>query len=121
MQKLSNIKLLIGLFFFQWVVAGWLGIMVQDLTPRMAARYGLLNKKGAIVARVQFGSPAMKGGLLEGDLIIFLDGKTIQDAEALKKTLSDIPPGSRINLVIIRNRQEEDLEITLGTPPRNAA
>lgn len=120
MQKLSN-RLLIGLFFFQWIVAGWLGIMVQDLTPRMAARYGLSNREGVIVARVQFGSPAMKGGLLEGDLIISLDGKKILGAEALKKVLSDIPPGSQIKLVIIRNRQEEGLEMTLGTPPRSAA
>ncbi|MBN4054744.1 PDZ domain-containing protein [Nitrospira defluvii] len=120
MQKPSNI-LLIGLIFFQWVVAGWLGIVVQDLTPQMAMRYGLSNRDGAIVTRVQFGSPAMKGGLLEGDLIISLGGEKIQDAKALKKTLSDISPGSRIDLVIIRNRQEEDLEITLGAPPRNAA
>ncbi len=112
---------LIAWISFQMVASGWLGIVVQDLSPQLAMRYGLRHQEGgAVVSRVQFGSPAMKGGLQEGDLIVSLSGEDIPDSETLKNILSRTPPGSRIALIVIRNRKESSLEIVLGTTPREA-
>ncbi|MFQ5596991.1 MAG: PDZ domain-containing protein [Nitrospiria bacterium] len=114
-------RVLLVLLVFQAVSGGWLGVIVQDLTPRLAFRYGLLVKEGSVVTRVQFDSPAMKGGLQEGDVIISLNGQKVSNSETLKKLLTNTPSGSHVDLVIIRHRQKKSLEILLGSPPRNAA
>jgi len=118
-------KKIVPFFLIVWVSvqaggAGWLGIVVQDLNPRLAMRYGLDHREGAIVSRVQFDSPAMKGGLREGDLIVSLNGKKTPDAKTLKQVLEQTPPGSGIELIVIRNRKETTLDIVLGSTPRDA-
>ena len=120
MQKISR-TLFFAFIALQPVASGWLGIVVQDLTPQLAFRYGLRSKDGTVVTRVQFNSPAMKAGLEEGDVIIALNEEKIPDSETLKNSLSNTPPGSRIHLTIIRNRIEKALEIILGSPPKSAA
>lgn len=110
-----------GFIIFQWVSGGWLGIMVQDLTPQLAIRHGLLVTEGVIVARVEFNSPAFSGGLEEGDVIITVNDKKIPNAEILKKVISKLSPGKLIQLTVLRDRREKVLKIQLGAKRRDAA
>jgi len=116
-MRMAQRFILLGAFFFQLLGGGWLGILVQDLTPRLALRHGLLVKEGAFVARVEFNSPAKKGGLIAGDVITALNSQAVSDAKALQRVLSEIDPGARIRLDIIRGRRKEKVEILLGSLP----
>ncbi len=109
-----------GFITFQAVSTGWLGIMVQDLTPRDAVRYGLLITEGVVVVRVQFNSPAMEGGVEEGDVVLSLNGKKIPTAERLKEVVSNLQPGEEIMLVVLRDREETSLKIIIGSMPMDA-
>lgn len=118
MQKISL------LFLAGWLTLqgpGWLGITVQDLTPQMAMRLGIPSEQGVLVTGVQFGSPAKKGGLEQGDVILSLNGEKISNSEALREEIIQIAPGTPIEVTIIRNRSEKKLEIAVGTLPREAA
>jgi S1-C subfamily serine protease len=109
---------LIGWGTIQAPPAGWLGITVQELTPQMAARFGVHGQEGALVARVEFGSPAQKAGLLQGDIIISLNDRKIIDIETLRKEISKISPDTPAQLTIIRDRKTQKIEINVGAPPR---
>ncbi len=107
---------------FQFVASGWLGILVQDLTPDLAARYRLSSTaEGVLVTRVEFGSPAMKAGLKEGDLIISLNNNKISDSAALVKEVSKLFPGDEVPMTIIRKRGTKNLSILLGSAHRFTA
>src|SRR5271157_307268 len=60
------------------VVRGWLGVSLQVVTPELAPSFGLKEARGAIVADVIKDSPAEKGGIKQGDVIIAFDGKNIK-------------------------------------------
>jgi len=120
-MKYAKRFFLIGLIAFLWVGGAWLGIVVQDLTPRIALRYGLLIQEGVLVTRVQFDSPAKKGGLEEGDVIIALDLKRIPDSKTLQKVISELSPGKSIDLLVIRERKKKTLRILLGAALRDSA
>lgn len=111
---------LFSVVYFQWVVGGWLGIVVQDLTPQLAFRHGILIKEGVFVSRVQFDSPAKKGGLIEGDVITSVNNQKVPDSEILRQVISQISSGTTIRIDIIRNQEKKKIEVILGSPPRSA-
>jgi serine protease Do len=119
MRSLFVPVLLVGWMTLQG--SGWLGITIQDLSPQMAMRLGIPGEEGVLVTGVQFGSPARKGGLEQGDVILSLNGKKIPNSEALRKEILQTSPGTAIQLSIIRNRSPKRIEIAVGTPPREAA
>jgi serine protease Do len=59
------------------VTRGWLGVSIQDLSPELAEYYGIKAKKGVLVAQVFEGDPADKAGIKANDVIIDVDGKSI--------------------------------------------
>ncbi len=117
MRKLSGIAIF-TFIAIQWVASGWLGVLIQDLTPKMAIRYGLSQSEGVLVTRVEFGSPAMKAGLQEGDLIISLNKKKIPDSATLVKVVSTLSPGEKVPLTIIRKRKTKKLSLLVGSTHR---
>ena len=62
------------------VIRGRLGVRIQEVTPDLAASFGLKSAAGALVAMVEKGSPAEKAGLLIGDVILKVDGKPIESS-----------------------------------------
>lgn len=112
---------LIGWLTVQAPPAGWLGLTVQELTPQIAMRLGIRVMEGVFVAAVQPGSPADRGGVRAGDVIVSLNGKSISDPEALRREVSKIAPGTSIEVALHRGRQEKKIQISVGAPPREAA
>ncbi|MFQ5542834.1 MAG: PDZ domain-containing protein [Nitrospiria bacterium] len=113
--------LFMGFVLFQTVSAGWLGIVIQDINPNLSIRFGLRVKAGALIMRVQFGSPADKAGLMEGDVIVVLNDKKIPDSRALQQEISKISPGGKAKITLIRHRREKVIEVFLGETPRDVA
>ena len=99
------------------MVRGWLGVRIQPITDEIAEALGLDNRNGALVAAVEAGSPAERGGIQTGDLIVSLDGKLLEDFKDLPKLVAATDSGSEATLEVLRRGQVQELEIEIGTMP----
>ncbi|MCK4576962.1 Do family serine endopeptidase [candidate division WOR-3 bacterium] len=99
------------------ITRGWLGISIQELTPEIATGLGLDITKGVIVAKVLSGSPAEKGRLKDGDIIIKLNGETVEDIDKFKLMVASITPKKRVNIIVIRGKEELTLTVKIGEMP----
>ncbi|MFQ5443954.1 MAG: PDZ domain-containing protein, partial [Nitrospinales bacterium] len=95
------------------VTRGWLGVMIQKITPELAKSFGLEGSDGALVGDVIPDSPAYKAGIKRGDVIVRFDNKEVAEMEALPKIVAQTPAGSTVNVNIIRNGRNKVLEVTL--------
>ncbi|GKS56654.1 MucD [Nitrospira sp.] len=99
------------------VVRGYLGIGIQDLDKDIAKSFGLEDVKGALVNDVQDESPASKGGLQSGDIIVKYQDRPIEDAVALQRQVTRTRIGTKAALKVIRNGREQELHVTIGELP----
>src|ERR1700726_3730671 len=98
---------------------GFLGVMIQNLTPDLATAFKLDRTNGALVGDVTPGSPADKAGLKSGDVIKQANGQPIDDASQLKLRVAESAPGSKVQLGVNRNGENKTFEVTLGNLPEN--
>ena len=95
------------------VVRGHLGVAIQSVDADMAKAFGLNQGGGALVADVTPGSPAAKAGIERGDVILELNGKTVNEPDDLSLHIAETTPGSTVHLRISRNGQTRDVSVTL--------
>ncbi|MBX6424059.1 DegQ family serine endoprotease [Thermosulfurimonas sp. F29] len=100
------------------VIRGWLGVVIQDLTPALAQEFGLESTEGALVAQVMKGSPADRGGLRQGDVIVRYNGKPVKNSSELRTFVGLTHPGTTVTLGIIREGKPMELRITIGEYPK---
>jgi S1-C subfamily serine protease len=108
------------------------GVTTTELYPQLAEELGLEVENGALVAEVVPGSPADEAGLeggdetirfqaqqveADGDVIVAVDGEPIEANSDLPRMISRLEPGDEITLEIIRDGEEQELELTLGERP----
>jgi Do/DeqQ family serine protease len=96
------------------VIRGWLGVSIQNLTPELAKSMGFKETEGALIASVENGSPADKGGLKRGDLIVEMNGKKVADSTSLRNMVSADSPGTKVDIKFIREGKVQTVSITLG-------
>ena len=96
------------------VERGWLGVSIQDVDRNLADSFGLDRPRGALIAQVGSDSPAERGGLLAGDVIIQFDSQQIETSADLPHVVGLIAPGTRCEVVIVREGVEKTLEIEVG-------
>ncbi len=99
------------------VTRGWIGVQIQEVTSDLAEGFGLKTARGALVADPQSGSPAAKGGIESGDVIVSINGKETRDDRDVAKTISNMRPGSTASIVVIRKGEERSFNILLGNLP----
>lgn len=92
---------------------GYLGVGIQDVTPRLAREVELKVKEGAYVNEVVDESPADSGGVKEGDVITEYNGKKIELAEDLTKEVRDTKPGTKVNIAVNRKGEKKTLAVTI--------
>lgn len=97
------------------VTRGYLGVMIQTLTPDLAASFGIAPNAGILIAQVQPNSPAARAGLHQGDVIVAFRGQPVGAIGRFRNEVSLTPPGSRQQLVVLRNGQRKTIDITIGT------
>jgi Do/DeqQ family serine protease len=100
---------------------GYLGVTVQPITSDMAANLGLKNAEGAIVSRVEPGSPAERAGVKQGDVIMAINGNPIGDSNSLRNIIASSTPGAEVTLTVARDGQERQLRATLSELSSQAA
>ncbi|MBU2550363.1 MAG: DegQ family serine endoprotease [Proteobacteria bacterium] len=96
------------------VVRGWLGVMIQKITPELAKTFKLEGEKGALVADVTDGGPAEKAGLKRGDVIVKFDDKPIGEWSELPTIVAGTSIGAKAKITIIRDGKEKVLTVTVG-------
>lgn len=101
------------------VVRGYLGVMIQSLNQDLAEQFGLKDTHGVLVGDVQKGTPGEKAGLKQGDVIVELDGKPIDDIGSFRNSVAMKAPSSKINLTVIRDGQRVVVAATLDKLPEN--
>lgn len=103
------------------VPGGYLGVRVQDITRELQKAKDLPNTSGALIARVESDSPASRGGVQRGDVIVEVDHHQIDDASELTRRVGDLEPGSKAQVIVLRNGMRKTLTITVGKRPKDFA
>jgi serine protease Do len=93
--------------------AARLGIQIQDLTPQLGEYFGAAT--GVLVASVSDGMPAKAAGLRAGDVITEVNGEPVEDGAALRQRTANA--AGSLAITIVRNRQEQTLNVDLGSRP----
>jgi serine protease Do len=96
------------------VVYGYLGVYIQDITPELAASFGLKEPKGVLVSDVIADSPAQKAGVNKGDVILEYDGKQVEDKGQLTKMVGRTPIGKKVKLICLRDKEQKALWVTIA-------
>ena len=95
----------------------YLGVGTTDLSPEDAERFGVSVGSGAIVETVEPGSGADTAGVRRGDIIVRLGDEPIENTGDLLGALRDYRPGDTVELTIVRDGEEQTLQVTLGERP----
>lgn len=101
-----------------YVVRGWIGVEVQELTDDLKESFNLSSNSGALIASVVKNSPADKGGLKSGDIIVNINNKKISNGKALLNIVSDSQPSQSIDIEIIRGNRKIKLSLKVSERPR---
>ena len=97
----------------------FIGVEIMTLTPSIQAQYGFSVSYGAVVMSVIAGTGAAKAGVHQGDIIIGINGTTVNSAQDVSSIVSALRPGDVISLKIVRGTKTITLKVTLGTQPKN--
>nr|WP_211263212.1 DegQ family serine endoprotease [Thioalkalivibrio nitratireducens] len=100
------------------VTRGQLGIAVQDLTPDLAQAFSLQVSSGAVVTRVEPGSPADRAGLRSGDVVLETGGRPVRNATDLRNRIGLLRVGTEVRLRILRNGREQSVVARIEAPQR---
>ncbi|HBP10797.1 MAG TPA: trypsin [Nitrospina sp.] len=95
------------------VTRGWLGVMIQRITPELQESFKLENARGALVSDIIPNSPADRGGMKRGDVITRFDGVEIASMETLPKQVASIKPGKSVKVEVIREGKSRMLDIKI--------
>jgi serine protease Do len=96
---------------FVWGNQRQIGVGVSDLTKQLGEYFGVADGKGLLIDQVIENSPAAKAGLKAGDVIIEVDGKSVDSTLDLMKAVNEKKEGD-ITLTIIRNRDRQTIKVT---------
>jgi|HubBroStandDraft_1064217.scaffolds.fasta_scaffold00635_6 Do/DeqQ family serine protease len=105
------------------IVRPWLGAVGHTVTAAAAKRLGLAKPIGMAIEEIGAASPAAEAGLRPGDVVLSVDGKPIEDVNALRFRFATLLIGTTARLTIWRSGETRQLEVKLTapaeTPPRN--
>lgn len=99
------------------VTRGYLGVMIQDVTPSLAKEFDLKDQKGALIGDVVPKSPADKAGLRSGDIVLEFDGKPVKDSRHLKLQVARVKPTESVPVKLLRDGSKKTLEVTVKEMP----
>ncbi len=96
------------------VTRGWFGVDVADISAELAESLGLKGTRGAIVGGIERGSPAEKGGIKLGDVIVAINGMPVVDSGTALNAIAAVPPGKSVPVKVLRRNQEVGLDVMVG-------
>lgn len=99
------------------VVRGWLGIAIQEISQELSESFGMTDTQGALIANVEKDSPAEKGGLLAGDVILKFNKNDIVVSSDLPKYVGLTKPFAQVPVEILRKGKRVELKLAVGEMP----
>jgi serine protease Do len=99
------------------VTRGFLGVMIQDVTPSLEKEFKLKDNSGAIVSDLTAKSPAEKAGLKSGDVIVEFNGKKVADSRHLKLQVARLQPGTTVPVKVLRDGSTKSFDVTVKEIP----
>ncbi len=99
------------------VVRGWLGVIIQDITPELAESFGLKESRGVLISDVLENGPAQKAGLKRGDVVLEFQGQPVENAHELSRKVAATRPGTKVKILIVRDGSKKTIKLKLGTMP----
>ena len=93
---------------------GWLGVSISEVTEDDLDRLKLREARGVLVRSVISGDPADKGGVRANDVIVGIDGSRLESPRDLQRVVSSTPVGKKVRVVLMREGQETEVEVTIG-------
>ncbi|MDF1564302.1 MAG: Do family serine endopeptidase [Deltaproteobacteria bacterium] len=103
------------------VVRGWLGVVIQRVSPDMVAPLGLKSAEGALIAELDASGPAAAVGLQPGDVIVRWDEQPVKDSDDLPLLVARTAPGAKVSVRLIREGKPRTLKVKvarLGEAPK---
>ena len=97
------------------VTRGYVGVYIQEITQELAKSFDLDTPEGALVTKVEKGSPAEKAGLKPGDVIVAVNGQKVSSSIHLPRLVSVMAPGKKAEFTVIRDKKKMTLDVTIGT------
>jgi len=92
-------------------------VVIQDIDEELAESFGLKKTEGVLIAEVSEGSPAEKAGLKQGDIILRLNGKKIDDVGELRNKIALTAPGTKVKMEVLRENKHKTLQVPIGKQP----
>ncbi|HEX2914346.1 MAG TPA: trypsin-like peptidase domain-containing protein [Chloroflexia bacterium] len=97
-----------------FIKRGFLGISSQPVELPASQRAGRSQETGLLIVRVEENSPASRGGLMVGDILVSLDGQPASDAEDIQALLTGDRVGKTVAVEVIRGGAAQTLQVTIG-------
>ncbi len=102
---------------FGKVTRGRIGVGIQNLSKELAESFSLASTKGALITSVEKPGPAAAAGLQQGDVITSVNGKAVDNAAEVSRTVGNLKPGEKTSLAIWRNGAAQEVTVTLDELP----
>lgn len=93
---------------------GWLGVLIQKVTPEIADGFGMKKAEGALVARVTKGGPADKAGMVASDIILEFDGHYVKSSRELPKIVALTPVEKKVDVKLMRQGKETTVKVEIA-------
>jgi S1-C subfamily serine protease len=93
---------------------GYLGVDITTLTPALRQQYGFTPTSGAVILSVVSGSPADKAGLVQGDVIVNINGTDITSSDDLQKVVQNAKAGQSVSITYYVGDSKRTTTATLG-------
>lgn len=103
------------------VVRPWLGAEFQSITQPIAESLGLDAPVGALVDKVEDGSPAAKAGLVSGDVVLGVNGQEVDDIKSLRYQVTTADVGSELTFSVLRGGEKKEILVKLEAPQEKPA
>jgi serine protease Do len=99
------------------VERGYLGIIPENLSEEIKKALNYPHKTGVYIKRVEKETPADEAGLSEGDIILEINDKKVENVNILRKEIASKEPSEQIKVLVWRNGTEKSLNVKLGKRP----
>jgi S1-C subfamily serine protease len=106
-------KVVADLLEFGDVQRAFIGVVIDNLNPDIAAKKGISQIKGVYVTGLNPGGAAESAGIKEGDVITSVGGTNINNIPELQESVGRYRPGDKVDVIIIRNNKEMVVPVTL--------
>ncbi len=101
------------------VTRGWIGVEIQPVTSDIADSLGLKTDKGALIADTQPNSPAAQAGVKTGDVILGVNGESVEGPRELARKIAALGPNAEASLLVWHDGSEKTVSVKLGTLPND--